>query len=488
MTRRFLATLVAGCTFLLTLILVIWVYRAADARSMDPLQLWHAYVPANEFRAADYPAGITLEEYLSLEDLLAEEIRRNIRASLAPPERGPLNRYDESSLSYPGDEADRWNRSWRMAPAGEPRGGIVLLHGASDSPYSLRALARAFVGDGLVVLALRLPGNGTVPGGLTDVRLEDWSAVVRMGMRHLSEQLGTRRPVYIGGYSIGAALAMDYTLAALEDAGLRRPGGVFLYSPAISVTPFARFASWDVLLSRLPPFRQFAWMSVQPEYDPYKYNSFPKNVGDLSYRVTSSVHRRVKRLSREAVWEEMPPVIAFQSLVDATVSTDALVDGIFRRLPENGSELVLFDINRDTLLEKMLRDDEAALLESLLTGAAEPFRVTIVRNRARGSNDLAACSRAAGATSWSSENLGVEWPTGVYSLSHVAIPFSPADPWYGAAGQRRESAPIAFSEIVPRGEKDVLRPDINTLMRLRYNPFFDYVEERTLAFRSRHPG
>jgi alpha-beta hydrolase superfamily lysophospholipase len=488
LTHRFLAALAAALASLVTLVLVIWVYRAVDARAMDPLQPWHRYLPANEFHASDHPDGITLADYFALEERLAVEIDRNFREALGPAERGPLNRYDESSLSYPGDDADRWNRSYRLLPDGEPVGGIVLLHGASDSPYSLRALARAFAEDGLIVLALRLPGNGTVPGGLTDVRLEDWTAVARMGMRHLSDQLGPSRPVYIGGYSIGAALAMDYALAAVEEeGGLRRPAGVFLYSPAIAVTPFARFASWDLLLSRLPMFRQFAWMSVEPEYDPYKYNSFPKNVGDISYRVTASIHERVERLSGQSGWERMSPVIAFQSLVDATVNTEALVDNIFGRLPDNGSELVLFDMNRNTLLEKMLKDSEADLLDGLLGGAATDFRLTIVRNQGQDTEAVAAYTRERGATAWSADDLGLRWPNGVYSLSHVAIPFSPHDSWYGAPDRREDPAPIAFSGIDPRGEKDVLKPDLATLMRLRYNPFFDYVQERSVAFRGRHP-
>ncbi len=487
MKHRLLTVLVACVTALVTLILVVWIYRAVDARSQDPLQSWHRYLPQNEFHAAEHPGGISLDDYLALEERLAEEIDRNVREKLDPAERGPLNRYDESSLSYPGDEANRWNRSYRLAPATEPVGGIVLLHGASDSPYSLRALARAFVEDGLLVLALRLPGNGTVPGGLTDVVLEDWTAVVRMGMQYLSAELGPARPVYIGGYSIGAALAMDYTLAALgEEQGVRLPAGVFLYSPAIAVTPFARFASWDVLLSRLPMFRQFAWMPIEPEYDPYKYNSFPKSVGDISYRVTASIQERVGRLSGQPAWERMPPLIAFQSLVDATVHTDALIDGIFRKLPDNGSELVLFDMNRNTLLEKMLKDSEAGMLDSLLSGAATDFRLTIVRNRAPGTEEVAAFTREPRSLDWIRDDLGLQWPFGVYSLSHVAIPFSPQDSWYGAPDRRENPAPIAFSGIDPRGEKDVLKPDLATLMRLRYNPFFDYVEERSLGFRSRH--
>ena len=39
---------------------------------------------------------------------------------------------------------------------------------------------------------------------------------------------------------------------------------------------------------------------------------------------------------------QLPPVLAFQSVMDSTVSTRAVVSGLFDQLPANGSELVVF--------------------------------------------------------------------------------------------------------------------------------------------------
>jgi hypothetical protein len=38
----------------------------------------------------------------------------------------------------------------------------------------------------------------------------------------------------------------------------------------------ARIANAHELLSFLTYFAQFKWLSIEPEYDPFKYNSFPK--------------------------------------------------------------------------------------------------------------------------------------------------------------------------------------------------------------------
>ena len=42
--------------------------------------------------------------------------------------------------------------------------------------------------------------------------------------------------------------------------------------------------------------------------------------------------------------------------MDFTVSTRAIVSALYAHLPANGSELVLFDVNRNTKFGPLLRD------------------------------------------------------------------------------------------------------------------------------------
>ena len=51
------------------------------------------------------------------------------------------------------------------------RGGALLLHGLTDAPYSMRAMAERLQAAGFVTLSLRMQGHGTVPGGLVGVTL-----------------------------------------------------------------------------------------------------------------------------------------------------------------------------------------------------------------------------------------------------------------------------------------------------------------------------
>jgi hypothetical protein len=77
--------------------------------------------------------------------------------------------------------------------------------------------------------------------------------------------------------------------------------------------------------------------------------------------------------------------------------------------------------------------------------------------------------------------LGLAWPEGLYSLAHVALPFSPDDPIYG--GMAPDKSPgIHLGALALRGERGVLQIPSSEMLRLRWNPFYPYVEERVLAW------
>ena len=73
------------------------------------------------------------------------------------------------------------------------------------------------------------------------------------------------------------------------------------------------------------------------------------------------------------------------------------------------------------------------------------------------------------------------WPEGVLSLSHVALPFPPNDLLYGEAVYRVEDR-VHLGENLVQGERNLLTIPASFLLRLRYNPFYDYVERRSLEW------
>ena len=338
----------------------------------------------------------------------------------------------------------------------------------------------AAVGALLRVLGLRIPGHGTAPSGLVEVRWQDMAAAVRLATTHVQKAVG-EKPLYLVGYSNGGALAMEYTLSTLVDASLPRPSGVVLISPEIGVSPAAALAVWQARLGHLLGLEKLAWNSVLPEYDPFKYASFAVNAGDLAHRITARIQEQLDALQGTGELAQMPPILAFQSSVDATVSPGALVKNLFARLPVAGHELVLFDINRGVPAEGMLRSDPRTVFDPLLDEVDRDFDLTVVGNEREGSPRVLARTELHGKNGFKEPVELHNWPPDVYSLSHVALPFPPDDPVYGgpAAGK---SPGVQLGNLALRGEVGVLRVSGTDLLRLRWNPFFDYVRARVVAF------
>ncbi len=76
------------------------------------------------------------------------------------------------------------------------RRGILLVHGLTDSPYFMRPLAEFFRKQGFRVMAVLLPGHGTQPGDLLDVRWQEWARAVAYGAEQLA---GEADEIYLAG-------------------------------------------------------------------------------------------------------------------------------------------------------------------------------------------------------------------------------------------------------------------------------------------------
>lgn len=90
-----------------------------------------------------------------------------------------------------------------MEPVGQPVGVVVLLHGLTDSPYSLRHVANRYREQGFVAIGMRMPAHGTVPAALTDVRGEDLMAATRLAVREARRRVPSPAPLHLVGFSNG---------------------------------------------------------------------------------------------------------------------------------------------------------------------------------------------------------------------------------------------------------------------------------------------
>jgi len=455
--------------------------RAYDAFRAPPLKLWHTFVPreldAQQIDAADWIA------WLKAEDAAFNQVRSEVTAKLPADDRTWSNRFFADSVTFPARFATDWNRSYVLMPEGTPRGAVVLLHGLTDSPYSLRHIATRYRDLGFVAIGIRMPAHGTVPGALTAVRWEDWLAATRLAVRHARELAGIGKPLHIVGYSNGGALALKYSLDSIDDTRLSRPDQIVLISPMIGITSMARFAGvlgWPAVF---PPFAKAAWLETVPEYNPFKYNSFPVNAARQSSQLTRAVEKQIAADASAGRLAQLPPVLTFQSAVDATVSTQAVFDTLYRYLPNKGHEVVLFDLVGSGEYNVFLRPEFLHPLLQVVPAAPRHYAVTIVTNAGgyHAGINVAMEARTTDAEGLATTALPIagQWPRGMYSLSHVALPFPPEDGLYGYRPDEEFGMPLGT--VAVRGERGALVVGAETLMRASCNPFFGYLMSRIEA-------
>ena len=303
------------------------------------------------------------------------------------------------------------------------RRGMLLTHGLTDSPYFMRHLAELFQENGFRVMAVLLPGHGTQPGDLLDVTWQEWAKAVAYGTDRLAEEVDE---VYLAGFSAGGALSV---YQSLRDARVR---GLFLFSPALEITPRAAWANLHRLYSWLVPSAK--WVGIRPDKSYYKYESLPKNA-------VAQMHALTKKLNSLLHKHEVSiPVFAAASRDDTTANTPTTLE-FMAHARHPCSRLVLY--TTDT--EKLPPGIPAEKLE--LVNSAVPEQK-------------------------------------ILSSAHTAIVLPPDDPHYGVAGdysnaihyypgdmEKYDACNNNHGEVL-LGEITEANLKAGTVRRLMYNPNF----------------
>ena len=472
---KFLKILFRSAIFIITAILFIILVRAWDSKSMPDLHPWHTAAIDTELLIGKQYDDI--DTYLKDEDAYI----RKMFTKVADSAHGKYNRFNPKSIAYPLFKNDNLNASFVYDPGAENTKGVILLvHGLSDSPYHMRDLGQLFMDDGFYVLGLRLPGHGTLPSGLLHVTWQQWVTATKWGVAQLHKIANERGdvPFYMGGFSTGGALILNYTFETLNDDKLYKPGKLFLFSPAIGVSEMARVSAWHKSLSWMNYFNKFSWLDILPEYDPAKYNSFTKNAGRQIYLLTVRNKELVQKIADANQQNELPPMIAFQSLVDATVIPEDLIE-MYQKIGTSKDELFVFDINRvyKDFMQKDVLNIDPGKIDFKQTN--KPQLHMLINNVQFDSID--------GASACGVYERGINdelidvypgnhtsWPDEFFAMSHVSVPISPDNVNYGDGS--------TLGSMAVHGERNVLLISSDDFMRIRYNPFFDLMEREIRDF------
>jgi len=460
-------------TFVFALIaMLLFIGGCSTLRNAKP---WHRIDLTQEYSAKNFlqKDDDQWRDYLAQEDKLFSELVEK----LADADTTDGYRYEKNSPLNPLLQTPNWNRTFVLTP-NTIRGGIVMLHGLTDSPYSVRSLAQSLEKQGFLVIALRTPGHGTLPSGLLSARWPDWVAATRLAAQEVKRQLGDNPNFYLLGYSNGGTLALNYTLDAMLDKDLPTPKKVILLSPMIGISEFAGLSKPLEIIGHLPLLSSNRWLSKSPEYNPFKYNSFPVNAAWQAHRFSLQLQFKILKMAKLHQLKDLPPILTFQSLMDATVKTDALEKHLYRHLPENNSELVLFDINRHHSFVPITRPTATNFMRNTFAAGPHPYHLVKIGNRDAMTMEVSERRQSAGTLDEVERPLDLAFPSGVFSLSHVALPFPVDDPMYGLTPRQDEFFGIRLGSLHLRGESNTLIIKADADMRLYSNPFYPYMQER----------
>jgi carboxylesterase len=189
--------------------------------------------------------------------------------------------------------------------------GVLLCHGFTGCPQSMRPWADHLAAAGLSVSLPRLPGHGTAWQELSRTRWEDWYAEVDRAYEELRGRAGE---VFAMGLSVGGCLALR--LAEMRGEGV---AGLVLVNPLL--TP-------DTPLARLAPLLQFVVPSVKGVGSDIKkegpeelaYDRVPARAAASMFQLAKLTRRRLSDVTR--------PVLAYRSPEDHVVGPASL--GILR--------------------------------------------------------------------------------------------------------------------------------------------------------------
>jgi carboxylesterase len=180
--------------------------------------------------------------------------------------------------------------------------GVLLCHGFTGSPQSLRPWAEYLADAGLSVSLPRLPGHGTTWQEMARTRAEDWYAEVD---RAFDELQASCDEMFVMGLSMGGCLALR--LAELRGDAVR---GLVVVNPSITA---------DTRLFLLAPVLKLLVPSLKGITSDIKKDG----VSEVGYeRVpvkAASTLPGLWRITQQHLKDLTQPILAFHSVTDHVV-------------------------------------------------------------------------------------------------------------------------------------------------------------------------
>jgi carboxylesterase len=224
--------------------------------------------------------------------------------------------------------------------------GILVIHGFTGSPESIRPWAQGFGDAGFTVLAPVLPGHGTTVDDLNLTQWSNWYERVESAFLELKNSCDR---VFVAGFSVGGALALR--LAQIRGSEME---GVLLCNAAIFDD--RKFLRLLPILKYLIPTTKSGAMDVKREgVIRHSYNRMP-------LRALDSLRKLWKVVEENLFMVDVPLMVSY-SLDDHVVhpiNSETIIDNVYSStirevIFEDSYHNVAWDNDVDVLIEESVR-------------------------------------------------------------------------------------------------------------------------------------
>jgi carboxylesterase len=208
-----------------------------------------------------------------------------------------------------------WMQDWSAQGSGKnARTGILLLHGFTGAPPSMRPWGEFLHSKGYTVRVPLLPGHGTKPADLNKVKWQEWPAKVQVELDELYKHCDH---VFIAGLSMGGGTTLNAAIANND-----RLTGIILVNPMIHVAFMPHQLAY--VISHFQKLRSSVGNDIKrPGITEHGYDALP----------TRGVHELLKmlKITRKNLEKVTVPVQLFHSVEDHTLpvtNTEIIMAGL----------------------------------------------------------------------------------------------------------------------------------------------------------------
>jgi len=208
-----------------------------------------------------------------------------------------------------------WMQDWAAIGSGKnARIGVLLVHGFTGAPPSMRPWAEFLLSHGYSVRVPLLPGHGTKPEDLNEVKWQEWPAKVQS---ELDELFKICDQVFLVGLSMGGGTSL-YVAQENND----RLSGIILVNPMIHLPRVSPQMAY--VLSRFQKLRSSVGNDIKrPGITEHGYDALP----------TRGIYQLLLmlKITRANLKKITVPVQLFHSIEDHTLpvsNTEIIMAGI----------------------------------------------------------------------------------------------------------------------------------------------------------------